>query len=360
MKKYRIEIYNLDIVNKNFTRILEVISFKNLRWSNKFNGVGALSFDLSINDKIVSTLNFQRYIKHVALKEYQNDIDNTGRVLWFGAITSISESYEGIMGSTKIEANSKLYDLNFRYTDQIRLFKQIEQATILWTLIDESQNKQNGWLGIIQGNLSTGVLRDRTYEYGKIKELITNMSDLVNGCDFTFDTIVSTDGKVTGVQFNTNFPSVGVQRNDLPPLKIGENVQSFTSTTRGDILNSIIGIGSGTGSTTLISSKESSDSELGNTRHEDIFTNKDVSQQSALNEETDAYLNNNLNDGLEIRIKLMPNKTPLFTDFILGDYLKLKIQKGITNVNRWGLVNEINCSLSPEGAVSTEIIFTNQ
>lgn len=351
MKKYRLEVYRLDITAQTFTRIDEIITYKNLRWIEKWNGIGGCAFSLNIDDPKATSTNLQRFINHIIVKEYQDDSDIVGRIVWSGMITKVSGGYQGNSGTVDIEANTALYHLTARYTDLVRTFTATEQATILWTLINESQSKTNGWLGMTQGTLVTSITRDRTYERGRIAELLMNMANLKNGCSFTFDPLMSSSGLFTGWQFNTYYPTNGVIRSSLLPLEIGTNIDSVSFNTSGEIFNSITGVGSGTGAATLTSLQTNSGSQLGATLREAFYTNKDVSIQTTLDEQTVAELNRRAIENFEIKVTLRPDTIPYYGDYNCGDYLQLNIQRGYMSFNYLALVTEISVSVDDQGVL---------
>jgi len=74
------------------------------------------------------------------------------------------------------------------WSDSQLTWAGIDQAEIVWQLIQQAQTRTGGDLGISKGWTGiypTGTLRDRTYEAGnKIGERITELSQVINGFDW--------------------------------------------------------------------------------------------------------------------------------------------------------------------------------
>lgn len=360
MKSYIVEIYNQDTANQEFNRIAEITTFKSLNFIEVENNVGICSFNLNINDEIATEINLRRYINVVVIKEYDSDIPSSlGTIVWSGHITHVSGGYEGITGRVDVEAATPLNALMSRYTDYNDVvYTATEQASILWDLIDTTQSKTNGFMGIYQGSLATGNVRDRTYQRNKIGELLVNMSNVIDGCGFSFDPIQDTNGKFVGWTFNTAYPKAGALRTDLNAIEIGQNVQSLSFNTRGDIYNTVIGIGGGTGYP-IYSEQSSSGSQLGSTRRETFYTNKDVLEQTTLDEQSEGYLNIVQAENFDISLSLIPKTNPEYGSFFVGDYLYLNLQKGYLNIQGWRKVKAIDIKVSDNGVAYCTPILTN-
>ena len=357
MRIFTVELYRLDLSLNAFSKLDEIITYENLRWTDKGNSIGGCIFNLNIHDPKANKENLLRYANHVCIKEYSEDTDFRGIVWFFGPITKISGGYQNNNGSLTVESNSYLYHFTARYTAAVREFTNTDQAEIMWTLIDESQSLTNGNLLVSQGTIVSGTPRDRHYEYGRISDLIMNISNVIDGNDFSFDPVTDSNGNVTGMQFNTYNPR-GIIRNDLNRLQIGENVDFVSFSTRGDIFNDFIGIGAGSGEDIITSPQSNVGSQTSYTRREAIYANKDVSEQDTLDEQTLGELNKALTDRYDIQVSLMPEKDPVYGTYQIGDYLKLDIQKGFMSFDYWARVNEIQCSVDKEGVLKVTPILT--
>ncbi len=348
MKTYSIDIYRLDVTAQTFSHLAEITSYMpNISWVERKNGIGGMIFKLDIHDPLANDTNLLRYANAVLPKE-----NNEGNIsyLWSGVITKVSGNINGIEGAITVECNTILWALSDRYTDYERIFNNTSQSTIMWTLIDETQSRDNGFLGIYQGTLSSTTPRDRKYQRGRVSDLLVNMSNAIGGCDFSFDVLTDSDGLFTGWAFNTYNLYKGTLRTDLNPITI-EKVSSLDFSTKGDIYNYIVGVGGGTGEAVITSVQELEDSQLGSTRRETFYTNKDVTVQETLDEQTEGELNKKSVDNFEVSVSMLPDVNPSYTEYTWGDYLKLELEKGYLNLNYWALVTEITYSIDEAGVL---------
>jgi hypothetical protein len=333
MAEYTLEIYRLD--DGVYTRIDSFITFSPFEWSNSLCGVGGLTFQLSAYDTHASAENLVRFRNHVAVKR-----NNT--VVWFGPITDITEDFEDVTGSIKVDCNTMLYHLididgTGRYTDKIQSYVQIEQSEIAWDLINQTQLRSNGDLGIVQGNNPTSILRDRTYEYTNVGQALINLTKVIGGIEFEFVPIVDSSNLVTGVTFNVYYPVVGTLRDDLNSLKVGENIQKIKLKTKHQIANNGISEGAGTGST-ISDEIAFSASQESYTRREMIYPQKDVSLLSTLSANLNAKLTERSVENYTVTLTLYPDKYPLLGTYILGD--RLYIDLGIAGTGYLAGVRE--------------------
>lgn len=334
MADYTIEIYRLD--NGVYTRIDSLITQSPFSYANSLCGVGGSLISFDIYDPKATRDNFVRFRNHIAVK--RNDT-----VVWFGPITDVFFDYQDIEGSIRIQANTMLahfieIDKSGRYTDKLQTYSQIEQSEIAWDLINHTQLRDNGSLGIVQGNNPTGQLRDRTYEYANVGQALINLSNVINGIEFDFVPIVDGANLVTGVRFDVYYPQMGSLRTDLNTLKIGDNIQSLSGKTNKAIANNGISEGAGSGDT-IISIYNETGSQVAYTRRELLYPQKDVSIQSTLDKNLEGVINPRIVENYKCDIVLYANTYPEYGTYSLGDRLYLDF--GITGTNYLAGIKEI-------------------
>ena len=315
--KYAIELYQIDLANNKFVRIDMLSTFKNLQYFSVLNDKGGASFDLNLYDPKATQTNLTRWKNQVVIKRY-------GVPVWFGPIVKVSGDYTNTNGYLTVECNDYLSHLSFRNTAKNVNYTQIEQCLIAWNLINDSQSLTNGSLFITKGTSPTSILRDRTYQYGTISNLLSNLTQVIGGFDFMFTPTLDANGLLTGVVFNCYYPGVGNIRTDLPPLEIGTNVKDFQFRTDGDLTNSDTFEGGGTGST-IISTSSLAGSQLAYTRRENYQSIKDVVVQSTLDEKLTQYLTANAVENYLMNIQLYADTHPGYGEFSLGDTLNLNL-----------------------------------
>lgn len=341
--KYTVEIYSLNPVTQVFTRIDIIETFTQLQFFTRLDGIGGCIFNLAIQDPKATAANLTRYKNQIAIKR-------EGTVVFFGPITKVSGRYQNVKGDLSIEANTYLQHLRARFSDVLTQYTGVQQCTIAWNLINLVQSRTNGGLGITQGASPTSTTRDRTYEYSEIGQAIIDLSGVINGFDFSFDPTVDSYGMVTGVVFNCYYPYTGMLRNDLPKLTIGTNVHSIDFRTDGELQNSGIGLGSGTGEV-ITSTLDFGISQQAYTRRELIDSQKSVSVPSTLSAILSAHLTDSSAESFLCDLTIKQDTPPSFGDYSLGDTLVLDLQKGeYLNVVGYGRVIELNVQVDNQGA----------
>lgn len=319
--KYSIEIYRIDIENQSFQRIDTIETFKNLTYLNRKNNKGKAVFNLSVYDPKANSDNLIRFRNHICIKRY-------GEVVWFGPIVDIQRTYEGVDGTITINAETYLSHLEARYTDKLINYRNIAQSEILWDLINRTQSKPNGGLLIRRGTISTGTNRDRTYEHYEIASAIINMTNVIGGPDIELIPEVDQSGLVQGVRFDS-YDKMVVIRDDLPPLRIGENLRSMIINTYDEIYNYAISEGAGSGD--VISTEMSRESSMiAYTRREMLFPQKSVSLLSTLSENLRRRLDSVSSERFLLDVELYESKRPTVEDLKLGDviYVDGSIERG--------------------------------
>lgn len=101
------------------------------------------------------------------------------------------------------------------------IFTGVEQAQIVWALIEHTQAQPGGHLGITAGILPTGQLRDRTeYKIGdELGKLLSDLGDVINGVWWGIDV-----DKVLTVKLWTDFNTL------VTPIVHGQNAMTIGRT----------------------------------------------------------------------------------------------------------------------------------
>jgi hypothetical protein len=348
--KYEIEFYKIDVENSQFVFLGSTTSYKSLTFANRLNDIGAASFSLNLLDPTCNTRLIKRFTNQVVIKKGNS-------VQFVGPIIDYSGTYDDNGGYLDVFCASYLYHLTTRYTAALKTYTATEQSTIAWDLIDTVQSRTNGYLGIEEGTLTTtGVTRDRTYEYFKVAGALINLSNVLQGLDFNFTATLDGDNKLESIKFNTFYP-LGSLRTNLPPLTVGENIKLKTFKSRTRLHNSIIGVGAGLVDP-ITSTEESVAFQKAFTRREYILDEPDVSVQGTLDDKVKFYLNEESSDKLSIMIRLYQDKVPTLGQVFCGDSLKLNVQKGaFLAINRDYRITGIEVTIDNNDAETITLLF---
>jgi hypothetical protein len=339
---YTIEIYKINLNTNNFDKIEIITDFYDLNYMHKINGVGECSFSIEMDSPKAILNTFIPFSSYVAVKK-------DGFIVWHGPIRGYEGNYQDVSGRLRITAFSPLYHLSKRYTSNFVEFLQTDQTSVAWQLINTSQGLSNGLLFIENNSLPTGILKDRTYEYGNIAELLINLSNLISGFDFDFTAKMDSNNDLIGTLFNTYYPIKGSVRNDLPSLEIGENVQSFGFAVNDDFYNNFTLLGSGTGETLTVYASDF-DLSKGYTRLEEVSKDSNIVLKSTLQQRANLFLQANSTPKMTIDIEMIPTVRPLLTEFEIGDSLNINIVLNKQEIiKKPGRIIQINVSIDEQG-----------
>lgn len=240
--------------------------------------------------------------------------------------------------------------LNFYKTQYISAeYSNIPQQDIMWDVISRCNEKNGGDYGVRRGiHSGDTVYRDRSYERKEVASLITQMSNVINGCDFEF-----TPDKL----FNT-YQTKGTYRPSVR-LTYPGNIQAFNFTrTLDKVANYVYGIGSGTGDEAVQSQAEDVNSEDYLYRREKISIWNSVTDQDTLNEHTDSVLH----AGSEIielpNITLRDNELDM-SEIDTGDTVKVILGgfASISHVSGDYRITSITCNVDDNDSEEVTLSF---
>ena len=204
------------------------------------------------------------------------------------------------------------------------VIKVTDSGAIAWDLIETSQLKTNGDLGITEGTIATTQDRTRTYNNQNIMEAIINLSDVINGFDFEI-----TDDKVFNV-----YTVKGDDLTDSLILEYGRNLQSVsidedftTPCNNAIVLGEVI---DGTELTRV--DRPDTTTQAKYKLREMVLSADNVIDENTLNAKGDAMLYKYKEPLIKITFEVMRGKVDI-TQFSLGDLIRLIIKKGCYNID---------------------------
>lgn len=202
-----------------------------------------------------------------------------------------------------------------RRTDIDEVYSSTDLGAIAWGLINASQNKTNGDLGITQGTVQTSSTGNREYELKRIYDALIQITESNGGPD-----IEITPDKV----FNAYYPKQG-RRLQRPALTYPGNIISINAPIDGDkMTNYLIGSGSGTGSDRLLRYAEDTTNQPTFGRREDIVQYPDVFDEDIMDALIDEQLR--FDSGYYFPVEIVcSGDDPEIGSFGLGDEIPVKI-----------------------------------
>jgi hypothetical protein len=286
---------------------------KNRKAKWVLNDWGDLSFDCDVLDRSLFELNLIENSSEIRLYK-----DNVCK--WNGALLSIDDNSSTLKKSLKITAKEIGYFLKDRYTTAT--YTNQQESFIAWDLINQTQintlglyNSNHTSFGITQGTLDTWQLRDRTYVNDEIAKSLKQLTEVINGGDFE---ITPTLTKSTLKVFS-HYKQKGMQKDVKFDVDDGSISNVKRTIDNRNIANYIIGIGNGI--TSL-----ATDSDLERVAkyklRQFIYTNKDISVQSTLDEAVQGILAER--QAPLITYDFTIDQNPQIGAYDVGDYIRFR------------------------------------
>lgn len=356
MGKYLLDIYNLDVVNDEYIKQVRIENYSGFSYVRKLNAIGSALFSLNILDPVSSPANLKKNKSNMLIMR-------EGVPLMLVTPNKFRGQFEDTGGDLTIEMLDSLSHLNNKLSDKLYQKLQNEYSDTIDELVTDVQARTNGNVRIqLNPTLPTIGNVNETLEYKEIADAIIDQSDNINGFDFDTTPILDANNELDYLQLNL-YTNKGDVRNDLPKLKLGDNVKRVEFSTTGDIANYIIALGQGTGGEEPEIIVEDSSSQKTYTRIEKVIKFNDVSSRSKLKLKADEYLKYSKVDRYNLNITLKSESNIAFEQLILGDYLYCDLYKPNTFINfrGWARVVEIRVDVDVNGVetITPKVQFIN-
>lgn len=314
-----IELYRVNAITGEFTKFEDISTYLTLTWYDKMNGIGAASFTLSVFDQKAVLDNFRKWRTIVAIKE-------NGTIIWVGVVTDRSITASDVGGYLTVGCSHYFAMLTNRYTGAVDEHTDQDIGDIAVDLITATQNKTNGELGIVKGNVEVSRDLTQTYEYTEVFSAIADLTTLPGGFDIVWDYNVNSLNQLDEVEYNI-YKNYGGIIDNIPPLQLGRNVQEIVSIDiQDDIANAIIALGAGTGGGVITKLEEDDASQRSYTRREKIIARKDLSVSEVVETVAEDKLNTYKVERIHISVNLVPNMEPFLGQIHIGDVIPIKLQ----------------------------------
>lgn len=156
------------------------LPYKNLQYELGWNKPYGMRFELPLYHNAVRWSTLQPGFHEIWI--WRN-----GTLVKAGPLWDTVPSSEG--ASIQCSAQDLLDYFDTRLISDVE-YNVVDQTAIAWDLINDSQAKTDGGLGIIQGTLGTGITRSnkwRTFDGKYILEALTDFQEMDSGFDFNID-----------------------------------------------------------------------------------------------------------------------------------------------------------------------------
>lgn len=156
------------------------IPYWNLQYEIGFNGTTGIRWSTPLYHELVSQ-------ETIAPGLHEVWVVRNGKTVAAGPLWDVSVSTDTKSLTCGAQSLEDYFDVRLL---QDVTYDTLDQTAIAWDMINTSQGRSGGALGITQGTLNTGITRSSTfttYDEKRILEAIQDMSELEDGFDFWID-----------------------------------------------------------------------------------------------------------------------------------------------------------------------------
>ena len=332
---YRVVICDLSNVE------MDEVPTSNLAYGFELNSAGFCTFVLPLLH-LKATRSLLTPGQRI-VRVYRNETLVWGGYLWDASISD----ERGV----RFSCRGFLSRLEKRYIDSTKNYVNEEQCGIAWDLIQFTQAKTGGDLGITKGTTNTGVKRDIKYpawERVKIFDAITELSALADGFDFDIDATRT---------FKTYYPNKGKTKLDLV-MEFGKNIFGFSYVDAANTLsNEISALGAGDGPNMCIATAVDTSSRSTYGLLEEAASFSSTKHFSILQNKADALLRLYKAPRWQPQLSLHIGEDFPYDAMEVGDTVPLKIDYGYVDIDQNFRIMNIEFQVSNEGREAVTVHF---
>jgi hypothetical protein len=228
------------------------------------------------------------------------------------------------------------------------VYGDVEQVDIAWDMINDTQSRVGGDLGISNASTATGVTRDRLFQVGdSIGDRIKELSEVEAGFDWDIVPI-----SASALEFRTWHEERGVSRGEVLELR-GPVVSAQRQVTATEYANAIRYTGA---DTTIPDEREAADlADRAEGRWDAVYADTGLTTQDSLNGRAHWRLKQSqtVRPTWSVRLRRRYWRGP---DHIwLGDPVRLVVYSGHLQTDTILRVYEIAFALGPDGGEEIEL-----
>jgi hypothetical protein len=335
MSPYRVVIGDL------FGTPIEELVVENLQYTYAMNDAGTCTFT-------VPTKYFKASRSLIDPGKRTILIYNQNTLRWGGYLWTVNASDEQ---DIQCASDSWFSRFKRRHVDQHLVYTGADQLDIAWSLIDFTQSKPFGDLGITRFNPSesSGVMRDREYfpyERTIIADDLINLAGVIDGFDFDIN---------PQRQWKTFYPSRGSATQFT--FELGKNVGGVSyALDATQTTSEMSAMGSGDADAMLISVKSDGTSLANYGLLQDTSFFRTVKNRPTLDAHSAEELRIRRGARLQPQLSVITNDPPLGS-YDIGDQCLVRASMGYIQLAEQFRIIAITVAASNEGRDSVEVFF---
>jgi len=338
----KFKIYTLIIKDKNGNKINEITNHQGFSYNFELNRAG--SCDIKPN------INFGGKFTMANLYPYQSylDIYRHNVKVWGGFLNKISGDVGPVTGDMTLNFAGYLKLLEKMYIGPLgETYTGIDQGTILWTMLNNYQLLPNGDFGITCGDVTTGIVRDRTYSaFKNIYDAFIEMTEVINGCDI----------EITAEKIFNSYAHKGHRL--LHVFEYGKNINNFSFSINGDtIQNYCVAVGSGEDTDLLYSPAHNIQSQEKYGLLQGIIQKSDVNIVDTLTEYAQSSVKENGEPVSIFSLNAVVTNDPPLMGYLVGDEIRCIVKKGWVDFDTYKRIKKISVNVDTEEKENISVEF---
>lgn len=331
--------YRIIVEGTSDEQLGEFNKFRNLNFGKKVNNYGQCKFDIPVSDPKANAL--------IALRRYKIKILRNGSPIWRGEQASrIGDLNEQGDNWVSLTAFGFFEQLSAKYTDELVEITGEDQGQVSSDLID-------GAFGITEGTIETTRNIDKELKNQNVADTIRNLANNSEGFNFEVN-----DSKIYNV-----YEFLGVDRSASVILEYGVNVTSVRiSEDFSKIVTRAIVLGDSgdAGDPLRIVVDDAGLQALYGVR-EGILNELQETDEATLTLKGEAFIRKHGLPLLKISTGDLRGGINGITieDFALGDLIRVKVKKGIYNIDSKFRIYEWSISLGEDNTENLRIVLSD-
>lgn len=284
-------------------------------------------------------------------------VERDGVIVWGGILwTARTQS-----GTVQFGGEGFWSYFRRRFVRETLTFTQTDQLAIARFLVAYAQGQEGGSIGVIVGDETSGVLRDRVYygyERKQIGEAVEQLAAVIDGFDFAIDCAWS--GDEVAKTLHLDYPTRG--RENPIVFQLGTNVEGIEQEIDGTRqANRVDALGAGEGDSMLIATSSGAGIGAVYPLLEGTISYKDVSVPATLQAHADAET-----AGTATPVETIPTLVAHIRDdttlgaWITGDRMELHASDGFLEVNGTFRVVSFEVKVSDGGREQVSTGFADE
>ena len=329
--------HTIEVLTKTGDTVAFLDNATDRQWNRLLNRGSTFDFTLDLNDPVVSDAVLaggQNYINY-----YRNNV-----LTWAGEIVLVEDTLRGNEEKVHVQCYDWFNLLRDRRALTTLTYTSMNEGLVLQSLINEVQGVVYGDMGIILGsNSAATTIAEIVYERVNIQQAFIDMSEQENGVDY----------EITPERVLNIYETKGNDLTASHVFEYGQNIYSFRRARDWRSLkNDIRGIGRDG----IERSADDIGSQSTYRRRQSIESFTDDLLYATLDKHLSEVLRKNAVAIRDYSMDVLPESSPEFGTYAVGDTVQVNVQKGYVSVNQAMRIYGWNVSIDNDGVENVQLI----